>query len=158
AAHQGPELIDGSAATFEGTAGASLSGAALQNVESRIYDYHVDPTVGLIVLKKGVVIGGRNLLVIGTDGHDVINVHARNLASVFVTTNFGPAQGPFDVRQGRVIVFALGGNDGVYISGAPEAEVHGGTGNDSIQGGTGHDILFGDAGNDTILARGTADV
>src|SRR5262249_39908969 len=109
-------------------------------------------------LKKGVVVGGPNLLVIGTDGADTINVNASNPANVSVSSTFGPPQGGFDVRQGRVIVFALGGNDTVNITGAVETEVHGGAGNDLILGGTGKNLLFGDAGNDTIQGRGTADV
>src|SRR5262249_31500249 len=157
-AHEGPDLIDATQATFNGVAGASLAGSALQNVEARLYDYHVDPSVGLFVVRKGAVIGGANLTIIGTDGQDVINVNASNLANVFVTTSFGPAQGGFDVRHGRVIVFALGGNDIVNIIGAPETEVHGGAGHDTLMGGSGLNILLGDAGNDTLMGRGTADV
>jgi hypothetical protein len=159
---QGPQFIDATAAAFEGTAGAKLGVGALQNVENQIYDYHVDPGVGFFLLKKGVAFGGQNLTVIGTDNNDTINVNAANLANVSVSTTFGTfpatAQANFDVRHGRVIVFTLGGNKLVNINGAPDAEVHCGSGNDTVLGGMGKDILLGGPGNDLLVGRGTADV
>jgi hypothetical protein len=158
AAHQGPELIDGTGAFFEGKLGAQLGASALQNVEQRIDDYHVDPSVGLVVVQKGTSVGGTNLTVFGTDGGDTINVNCNDPRNVWVTSSFAPPQGPFDVSKGRVIVFGLGGNDVININGVADAEVHCGAGNDTVHGGFGHDILFGGAGNDMLIGRGTADV
>jgi hypothetical protein len=159
-AHQGPDFIDATAATFEDTAGANLGTASLASVEARLIDYHVDSGVGLLQLKKGgVFTGGPNLTIIGTDLADTINVNGSNPSSVTVSASFLP-QGisGFDAHKGRVIIFALGGNDTINVTGTVETEIHGGNGNDTIYGGTGHNIIFGDAGNDTIVARGTADV
>jgi autotransporter-associated beta strand protein len=159
-AEQGPQFIDATQATFAGKAGASLTAAALQSVESQLYDYHVDSGVGLFQLKKGgVFAGGTNLTIIGTDLADTINVNGSNPSSVSVSASFLP-QGisGFDAHKGRVIIFALGGNDTINVTGPVETEIHGGDGNDTIYGSTGHNIIFGDAGNDTIIGRGTADV
>jgi autotransporter-associated beta strand protein len=158
-AEQGPQIIDATHATFEGTAGASLSNTALQKVENQLYDYHVDSGVGLLQLKKGgVFAAGPNLTIFGTDGPDTINVNTSNAAQVTVSGSFGSIQDSFDVRQGRVIVFTLGGKDVVNITGAVDTEVHCGAGGDTVYGGFGHDILIGGTGNDTLIGRGTADV
>jgi autotransporter-associated beta strand protein len=154
---QGPLLLDATHATFERTAGAALTTTAVQNTENQIHDYRVDSLVGLVLLQKGVIVGGQNLLIVGTDNADVINVNATSPADASVSLGNRSQRG-LNVSQGRVIVFTLGGNDFVNITGSVPVEVHCGAGADTVLGGTGQNVLLGGPGNDILVGRGTADV
>jgi autotransporter-associated beta strand protein len=154
---QGPQFLDATHATFEGTAGAALTATALQNTENQIHDYRVDNLVGLVLLQKGVIVGGQNLLIVGTDNADFINVNATSPANVSVSMT-NRSRGGLNVSQGRVIVFTLGGNDFVNITGSVPVEVHCGAGADTVLGGSGQDVLLGGPGNDFLVGRGMVDV
>jgi autotransporter-associated beta strand protein len=160
---QGPQMLDASAATFEGVTGANMTNAQYTAAEAMLFHFPNDPTVGLIVLKTGTAfMQNNNLMVIGSGRSSVINVNDSNPANVYVTSTFGSfpsaTQGKFDVRQGRVLVFTLGGKDTVNMIGSVSTEIHCGSGNDTVYGGFGKDVIFGGPGNDTLIGRGTADV
>jgi Ca2+-binding RTX toxin-like protein len=153
-----PQVLDASAATFEGTAGAALSGAALLAVESKLHHFPNDPSLGLIVLRTNAAyLQSNNLIVIGTNGPDNLTVNTSNPANVLVSNNgrvlLNPAGGPFNMKGngGRVIIFSLGGNDFIQTPGAISEEVHCGNGNDTVYGGNGNDVFFG-GGNDFLHA------
>ena len=60
-----------------------------------------------------------------------------------------------------ITVFGLDGNDAITFdesNGAlPQAQLFGGTGNDTLTGGSGNDQLFGQSGNDVLLGKGGND-
>jgi Ca2+-binding RTX toxin-like protein len=91
-----------------------------------------------------------DLVVYGTAGNDVITINPAKAGQVTVIVNKSNA-GTFAVT-GRVIVYALGGND--KVSGnkklAAPLTVFGGDGNDTLTGGAGNDVLIGGNGNDTL--------
>jgi hypothetical protein len=99
----------------------------------------------------GVVNG--ELIVVGTDGGDLINV-VRSGSKLVVWAN-GERLGQFDADLAAVVVDARGGNDLVLL--APQvdtdAEIHGGSGNDLISGGGGDDRIFGEDGCDVLLGQ-----
>ncbi len=99
----------------------------------------------------GIVNG--ELVVIGTDGGDVLNV-ARTGRSLVVWAN-GERLGECDAGVARIVVDGRDGGDVILL--APpvrnDAEIYGGAGNDVIFGGGGDDRVFGEEGDDLILGR-----
>ncbi len=101
------------------------------------------------------------LRVEGTDRADTIVVRQINgsisVDGIQISDNGGKVGSVAAARVNEVDVFALGGNDSVWLSrGAGQQDltkhvfVSGGDGNDYIVGGAGPNYLWGDAGNDTI--------
>src|SRR5207237_98888 len=84
----GPQLVDGSAATYDGVAGQNMTTAQEAAAENKITDYLDDSTLGLIVLKtKSAAIVNGNLVVFGSNGADNITVNSSNVKAVTVTIN-----------------------------------------------------------------------
>jgi Ca2+-binding RTX toxin-like protein len=69
---------------------------------------------------------------------------------------------PTVANTSLIRVFGLDGQDAISLSEAngalPQANLLGGTGNDTLTGGSGGDQLFGQAGDDTLLGRGGFDM
>lgn len=112
-------------------------------------------TVTVTVTEPGT--GGRDGIVRGTDGDDVINggyVDPTDGDRVDANDALIPGDGPNDDR-----IEAGGGNDSAYgglgndtINGDIGNDVlGGGVGNDSLIGGSGNDVLDGGADNDTLV-------
>ncbi|HYV36291.1 MAG TPA: Ig-like domain-containing protein [Gemmataceae bacterium] len=128
---------------------------------------HEDRTVTVTTL--GVVDGV--LIVVGTDGDDVIKVKPADGDPDKITVRINeldydfklkPANNPANpyTDVSRIQVFGLGGSDKIIVDDALSinAELHGGAGNDIIQGGSGNDVLFGDGGNDELQGGAGNDV
>lgn len=156
----------------------SFSGAAAESAVSRLYGgihWNFDNTVGLEVgtavgeyvaanflrpvareAAAGVVSG--ELIVVGTDGGDVLNV-VRAGTDLVVWAN-GRSLGQFTVPLTSIVMDARGGNDLVLIGSqiSTSAEIYGGAGNDLITGGIGNDRLYGEDGNDILLGMNGNDL
>ena len=91
--------------------------------------------------------GGRDGIVRGTDGDDLINggyVDPTDGDRVDANDAIIPGDGPNDDR-----IEAGAGNDRAY-GGLGNDTINGDTGNDILGGGVGNDVLFGGAGNDLL--------
>jgi autotransporter-associated beta strand protein len=92
-----------------------------------------------------------DLVVYGTAGNDAITINpARTPGQVTVIVNKSNI-GTFAVT-GRVVVYALGGNDKVTANKKLQTPLtsFGGDGNDMLTGGAGGDVLVGGNGADTL--------
>jgi uncharacterized protein YkwD len=112
------------------------------------------------------------LTVIGTGGHDQINV---SQSATQVTVRGSSNQGGVITNVTRsyalsnvnlIVVTAEGGNDTIIVDGNRQTRLFGGWGddtiyganiNDSIWGGDGNDRLFGRSGNDTLIGGAGTD-
>jgi uncharacterized repeat protein (TIGR01451 family) len=119
------------------------------------------------------------LVVTGTSGKDVIVIEPQpRRRGVFRVVRNNRVIVTFISSQvNNIVVFALGGNDTVVVSGALNQDaklfgdggndtlvggrgndgLDGGAGNDKLVGGSGHDVLCGGDGNDTIDGQGGND-
>ena len=89
-----------------------------------------------------------DLLVLGTDGNDVIKIRPRGAERVEVILN-GQSQGVF-APNGRIIVKGLLGDDVLYAKGVKlPADLYGGLGDDVLVG-TKLSRLVGGGGDDTV--------
>src|SRR6185436_8134529 len=95
-----------------------------------------------------------NLIIVGTEGIDNIDVNASNPSAIKINGNGSYSVSP----TGHVIVYGLGSADNINLTGNVNLEAHGGNGNDTITGGAGNDVLYGDAGNDTLTGAAGNDV
>jgi uncharacterized delta-60 repeat protein len=172
-AHQGPDVIDGSSASYDGVVGQSLAFTGpgtspnVPSVELRLHHYPNDSTLGLITLKttSAFIDGNGNLEVFGTNGADNITISTSNSSAVVVTINGRTIANPsggttFNLKAtgGHVIAYGMAGNDFIQAPGNISAEIYGGDGNDTLYGGAGNDLLNGGAGNDFINSGGGNDV
>ncbi|MBH0178409.1 MAG: LEPR-XLL domain-containing protein [Nitrospira sp.] len=99
--------------------------------------------------------GNGNLLIVGTNGCDIITVNASKPGAITVN---GTGSYNVDLSNDHVIVYGLGCDDTISLSGNVNLEAHGGLGNDTITGGAGHDVLWGNQGNDTLTGSAGNDV
>ena len=151
----------------------SFSQAAQESADSRLYGgihWRFDNEVGLDVgnavgeyvvanflrpvqreAAAGVVNG--ELIVIGTDGGDSLNV-VRDGAALAVWAN-GAQLGLFATPVNAIVMDGRDGNDLLYISQSvnTSAELYGGAGNDLISGGSGDDRIFGEDGWDVLFGN-----
>jgi autotransporter-associated beta strand protein len=165
-AHIGPDLIDATSSRFDVGSGlkpaASMTPAELNTLEQKLRHYADDPTVGLIVPRfrsAAVEPSTGNLIVYGSNVADTITLNTTTPSAVTVTisgTTF--TFNTSGLSSGRVIVFAMAGNDVVQVTGNQAAELHGGPGDDSLSGGGGDDVLYGEDGNDTLSGGAGNDV
>ena len=91
------------------------------------------------------------LKIVGTEEADNIQIVAQgNSGTVKVLIN-GKLSGEFQ-PTGHIIVYGLGGNDRIHVSGSVSQPLVlvGGDGDDTLQGGDGPAILLGGNGNDTL--------
>jgi Ca2+-binding RTX toxin-like protein len=103
------------------------------------------------------------LTVIGDSGNNTIIVG--RTATGVITVNNGAvrvAGGQATVANTTVIqIFGLAGNDNLQLDETqgpmPNANMFGGSGDDTLIGGSGNDQLFGESGNDTLLGKGGND-
>jgi hypothetical protein len=93
------------------------------------------------------------LVVVGTDGGDVLNV-VRSGNDLVVWAN-GVRLGQFAAPPGGIVVDGGDGDDLILISHQvdADAEVYGGAGNDLISGGSGDDRIFGEDGLDILFGH-----
>ncbi|MFO0880917.1 MAG: hypothetical protein U0840_26630 [Gemmataceae bacterium] len=168
----GPEVLNAAApTTFEGLTGAMMTQAQLNALETKLYHYPDDASVGLIVVKNNYVTQDpvtKNILIIGSDAINNINVNTTVPTDVKVSLNGVNVLNPdapfkWDVAtgaspQGRIIVFSLGGDDTVQVTGSVNSEQHGGAGNDRLTGGAGIDVLYGETGIDTLVGLDNDDI
>ena len=97
---------------------------------------------------------GGNLIIVGTEGIDTIDVNANNPSAISIN-----GKGSYLVSPtGHVIVYGLGSADNINLAGNVNLEAHGGAGNDTITGGAGNDVIWGDAGDDTLTGSAGNDV
>ena len=163
-AHAGPEFIDGSNATFRVPSGplvvgGSMTVAQIQATDAKLYHYPDEESLGLIVLQTNIAYKEDDtLLVLGTFGADrliSINSYRPERTTVSGIANVignNPDGRTFDMTgpTDRIVVFALGGNDVVRLTGYVPGDIYGGDGNDYLYGGYGQDILRGQGGRDYI--------
>jgi Ca2+-binding RTX toxin-like protein len=118
------------------------------------YNITVNPGT-LSVLTPSVITAvqdGGNLIIVGTNGADTIDVNATNPSAIKIN-----GSGSYSVT-GHVIVYGMGSADNITLTGNVNLEAHGGYGNDTITGGAGNDVLFGDEDNDTLTGSAGNDV
>jgi Ca2+-binding RTX toxin-like protein len=110
-----------------------------------------------VVIQAAALVNG-DLVVGGTDQADTISISQSGQTGVSVTIN-GQVVGTFN-PTGRIIVYALGGNDLVQVSGSVTlpAELFGGAGNDTLNGGGGNSILMGGDGDDQLTGGSGRDL
>jgi Ca2+-binding RTX toxin-like protein len=110
-----------------------------------------------VVIQAAAVVNG-DLIVGGTDQADTINIGQASGGGITVTIN-GQAVGTFN-PTGRIIVYALGGNDSVQMDGSINlpGELFGGAGNDTLNGGGGSCILVGGDGDDQLTGSSGRDL
>ena len=96
----------------------------------------------------GIVNG--ELIVVGTESGDVLNVH-RTGNTLVVLAN-GERLGEFAASVESIVVDGRGGNDVILLAPRVDtnSELHGGAGNDVIVGGRGDDRIFGGDGRDLL--------
>lgn len=94
------------------------------------------------------------LRVEGTDAADTIHVRQSaglvSVTGIDIDTPAGPAAAVSVARVHRVEVFALGGNDLVWLDANVGGWLDGGDGNDTVLGGAGADTVLGGGGVDTL--------
>ncbi|MFO0880922.1 MAG: autotransporter-associated beta strand repeat-containing protein [Gemmataceae bacterium] len=166
----GPEVLNAAAATFEGLTGAMMTQTQLNALETKLYHYPDNDQVGLIVVRNNYVTQDpvtKNILIIGSDAVNNINVNTSVPTDVRVSLNGVLVNNPVapykwavtgGLPQGRIIVFSLGGDDTVQVTGSVESEQHGGAGNDRLTGGAGIDVLYGEDGIDTLVGLDNNDI
>ncbi len=98
--------------------------------------------------------GQQMLLVIGTNGNDVINVTRPSTNAYTVTIN-GVNKGTFN-SPSRIVSYGLNGNDQITLANniTLKSILDGGTGNDILKGGGSNSIMLGGTGNDTLNGFG----
>jgi len=102
--------------------------------------------------------GKFSIVVQMTESADTLLVSAIGTLTSSYTVKLNGVSTTLTGITGRIIVFGLGGNDGMDLSGARVAvRVDGGEGNDVIQGGRLADSLFGGNGADLIAGGLGAD-
>jgi hypothetical protein len=149
----------------------SFSQAAKESADSRLYGgihWSFDNNVGLAVgdavgdyvmanflrpVQREAAAGMVNgeLIVVGTDGGDVLNV-VRSGNDLVVWAN-GAQLGQFDRTITSIVMDGRSGNDLISVSFQvnTNAEIYGGAGSDLIEGGSGDDCIFGEDGVDVLL-------
>ena len=107
----------------------------------------------------------QGLLTVNGDAQDNTIVVSRDTAgSILVNSGAVTISGgtPTVANTSLIQLFGLDGNDKLSLdetNGAlPQANIFGGTGNDTITGGSGNDQVFGESGNDTLLGMGGNDL
>ncbi|MFO0928820.1 MAG: calcium-binding protein [Gemmataceae bacterium] len=164
-------MLNATGAKFGATEGTAITGGAmtpaLSNLELQLHHYPDDNGVGVIIIRSNYVTADNgNVLIVGSDAANNISVNATvptdvkvSLNSALVTNPLSPT-GKWDVSGAgkRIIVFALGGDDFVQVTGNVMSEQRGGAGNDSLLGGGVTDVLYGDEGNDTLVGGNGDDV
>jgi len=107
------------------------------------------------------------LVVIGTDGRDEIDVKEGDVAGVIEVKIKEKQLGKFKVRNehgptiDRIVIYGLGGDDDIKIHknvGLIPSELYGGDGDDKLRGGEGDDFLSGGNGDDVLSGKGGRDV
>ena len=106
-----------------------------------------------------IVPDGGNLIIVGTNLNDCIDITSTSTGSISVSVNGLPA-GSFSVTppSGRVIVYTFAGNDCVSMNGPIVLQADGGADNDTLTGGAGNDVLIGGMGDDIITGAAGHDV
>jgi uncharacterized delta-60 repeat protein len=101
----------------------------------------------------------RSLVVLGTEGNDVIKFESEDDPGVRVEMNNVPS-GTF-LPTGRLIAIGNDGSDDIEVS----SDIHlsawlygGASGNNYLQGGGGNDVLVGGFGDDTLIGGGGRDL
>lgn len=94
------------------------------------------------------------LYVGGTADDDKINLSPGSASGEVEVTLNGTPEGVF-TPTGRIVVYALAGNDDVQVTGdvANDAWIFGGDGNDRLKGGVANDVLLGDDGDDLLVGK-----
>jgi Ca2+-binding RTX toxin-like protein len=152
---------------------ASFSAAAAENAQSRLLagihwsfdnndglstgralgDYVVSNFLRPVVQQAAAGVVNGELIVVGTDGADVLTVE--HIGGALVVRANGVQLGSFDASVAGIVVDARGGDDLILL--APgvdaDAELYGGAGNDIISGGSGDDRIFGENGRDVIAGN-----
>ena len=156
----------------------SFSQAAQESADSRLYGgihWNFDNNVGLAVgdavgdyvvanfmrpVQRAAAAGMVNgeLIVVGTDGGDALNV-VRDGAALVVWAN-GAQLGIFTASVNSIVMDGRAGNDLIWIAHQVNnnAEIYGGAGNDLIEGGSGNDRIFGEDGRDILFGHAGSDL
>jgi len=138
--------------------GYDINGTVNNSGTGSVLNYHVILTAGTLTVTAPSVItavqDGGNLIIVGTEGTDTIDVNANNPSAISIN-----GKGSYLVSPtGHVIVYGLGSADNINLAGNVNLEAHGGAGNDTITGGAGNDVIWGDAGDDTLTGSAGNDV
>ncbi len=107
---------------------------------------------------SGAQVVNGSVVVVGTEGDDVIRVVFVNRGKFLVRMN-SAEYGPFDMTTTEVVIYGLEGHDQIRVDGRipVRAVIDGGPGNDRIWGGGGADSLVGGDGDDSLFGRGGLD-
>lgn len=109
----------------------------------------------------------RELVVIGTEGRDKIEIKAGDVDGAIEVKIKEKGRGKFKVRNehgpviDRVVVYGLGDDDNIKVhskAGAISTELYGGPGNDKLRGDEGDDYLWGGPGDDVLSGKHGRDV
>ena len=146
-----------------GTPVAALVGnhgitGTLSNGSGLLSNYNVTVNPGTLTVTAPSAItavqDNGNLIIVGTEGIDNIDVNASNPSAIKINGNGSYSVSP----TGHVIVYGLGSADNINLTGNVNLEAHGGAGNDTITAGAGNDVIWGDAGDDTLTGSAGNDV
>ncbi|MFO0966953.1 MAG: PKD domain-containing protein [Gemmataceae bacterium] len=121
-------------------------------------DRGVSKPVTQLVAVQGMAMHGTELVIVGTQGDDVIQVNPGGGAPEIKVKLNGTQQTFLGVT--RIVIHALGGNDNVQVVGGITlpTEIYGGDGNDTLRGGGGFNLIDGGAGDDVITGGVKNDV
>ena len=100
------------------------------------------------------------LSVYGFSGNDTIVISpVGNTGTVQVTIN-DVVMGTFTGVTGRIVVYGLGGNDNLQVSGSvkPQTWLYGGEGNDRLNAGNGSAVMLGGTGDDLMTGGSGRDI
>jgi hypothetical protein len=162
----GPQTIDGSAASYNGVVGQTMTQAQVLATEAKLHHFPNDNNLGLILLQVNVAYidpTTGDLEVIGTNNADTISIDATDPSNVVVkingVTKANPAGGNFSLGAGvKLVAFGLAGNDTIQFVGNLPTLGYGNAGNDFLYGDSGKNMLFGGDGNDVLTGGGADDV
>jgi alpha-tubulin suppressor-like RCC1 family protein len=110
------------------------------------------------VTADGTLTGTRMLVVLGTDGPDVITVRPVGTSSTSYTVTINGSSQVFSGITGRVVNFGFDGDDTIDLTGVLSmSRLDGGLGNDILLGGSANDWFNGGDGADFIAGGLGAD-
>jgi Ca2+-binding RTX toxin-like protein len=111
--------------------------------------------------KQAVALHGRNLMIKGTSGDDVVTVAPDAADPTLVDVTFNGVTSMFSMsRIKRIQADLKAGNDTMTVDPAItiRTDIHGGDGNDTLAAGSGKSKLMGGAGDDNLTGGSANDM
>ncbi|MBU6315883.1 MAG: hypothetical protein KGR47_05205 [Acidobacteria bacterium] len=149
-----------SSTTVIGLASGSITMTSVRGAvtgTSTVY-FGVNRTGVSAVTADGTLTGTRMLVVLGTDGPDVITVRPVGTSSTSYTVTINGASQVYTGITGRIINYGFDGDDTIDLTGVRSmSRLDGGLGNDILLGGSANDWFNGGDGADLIAGGLGAD-